>query len=312
MSTTTAASIPDAYDVLASLYGLIALTCVVQVRRIARRTPKHVGFFTTQQVFHLANLFTSTARACAFFGRRAIVKTHTINAIVNDGPGLVFLSTYAGLVLFWSDIYHAARGEAARTRRARATFYAVNVVAYATELVIWSLMAFGKEKWRGSGDALERASSGTLAVASASVALAFAFYGSKLYVMLREFPEGLGATRAKKIREIGSVTAVCVTAFAVRCVVLFLATGGEAKYAVDVYASKTMNVAYYVAVEILPSALVLYVLRKLPPKRARAASFGDEDGDASARAEEADSLRHPLVVDSDDDEIDDDEDAMES
>ena len=65
MSTTTAASISDAYDVLASLYGLIALTCVVQVYRIARRTPKHVGFFTTQQVFHLANLFTSTARACA-------------------------------------------------------------------------------------------------------------------------------------------------------------------------------------------------------------------------------------------------------
>ena len=310
MSTTTAASIPDAYDVLASLYGLIALTCVVQVYRIARRTPKHVGFFTTQQVFHLANLFTSTARACAFFGRSAIEKTHTINAIVNDGPGLVFLSTYAGLVLFWSDIYHAARGEAARTRRARTTFYAVNVVAYATELGIWSLMAFGKEKWRG--DALERASSGTLAFASASVALAFAFYGSKLYVMLREFPEGL-TTRAKKIREIGSVTAVCVTAFAVRCVVLFLATGGEAKYAVDVYASKTMNVAYYVAVEILPSALVLYVLRKLPPKRARAASFADEDSDASARAEEADSLRHPLVVDSDDDESDDeDADAMGS
>jgi hypothetical protein len=45
----------------------------------------------------------------------------------------------------------------------------------------------------------------------------------------------------------------------------------------------------------------------LPPKRTRTTSFADENDEASERAE-GDSLRHPLVVDSDDDESDDDDD----
>lgn len=38
-------------------------------------------------------------------------------------------------------------------------------------------------------------------------------------------------------------------------------------YGVDVMAHPLLNIIYYGGVEIIPSALVLYILRKLPPKR---------------------------------------------
>ena len=35
----------------------------------------------------------------------------------------------------------------------------------------------------------------------------------------------------------------------------------------DVMAHPLLNIIYYTACELIPSALVLYILRKLPPKR---------------------------------------------
>lgn len=255
-------------------------------------------------MFYLVNFFIFIVCVCVFFGWSVIEKMYIINVIVNDGLGLVFLFMYVGLVLFWSDIYYAARGEAARTRCARMMFYVVNVVVYVIEFGIWFLMVFGKEKW--CGDVFEWVFSGTLAFASASVAFVFAFYGLKLYVMFWEFLEGL-MMWVKKICEIGSVIVVCVIVFVVCCVVLFFATGGEAKYVVDVYALKMMNVVYYVVVEILLSVLVLYVFWKLLLKCVCVVFFVDEDGDASARVEEVDTFRYSFVVDSDDDESDDED-----
>ena len=116
-----------------------------------------------------------------------------------------------------------------------------------------------------------------------------------MFVMLRRFPVDLGASRARKLREIGTVTVACATAFTARCAML-AASARSTRFAVDVYASKTLNVSYYVAVEILPSVLVLWSLRRLPPKR-RGANDGD-DGDG-------DDARRPLVLDGDDSDEDD-------
>jgi hypothetical protein len=38
-------------------------------------------------------------------------------------------------------------------------------------------------------------------------------------------------------------------------------------FGVDVMAHPLLNIIYYGCVEIIPSALVLYILRKLPPRR---------------------------------------------
>ncbi|KAH8493281.1 hypothetical protein H0E87_020111, partial [Populus deltoides] len=41
----------------------------------------------------------------------------------------------------------------------------------------------------------------------------------------------------------------------------------DADASLDVLDHPVLNFIYYMLVEILPSALVLYILRKLPPKR---------------------------------------------
>ncbi|KAK9133454.1 hypothetical protein Scep_012982 [Stephania cephalantha] len=86
--------------------------------------------------------------------------------------------------------------------------------------------------------------------------------------MLRRFPiESKG--RRKKLHEVGSVTAICFTCFLIRCFVVALSAFDKDAY-LDVLDHPVLNLIYYVLTEILPSALVLYILRKLPPKRVSA------------------------------------------
>uniref|UniRef100_A0A7N2LTA9 THH1/TOM1/TOM3 domain-containing protein n=1 Tax=Quercus lobata TaxID=97700 RepID=A0A7N2LTA9_QUELO len=65
---------------------------------------------------------------------------------------------------------------------------------------------------------------------------------------------------------VGSVTAICFTCFLIRCFVVLL-SAFDTDASLDVLYHPVLNVIYYMLVEILPSALVLYILRKLPPKR---------------------------------------------
>jgi len=83
--------------------------------------------------------------------------------------------------------------------------------------------------------------------------------------MLRRFPiESKG--RRKKLHEVGCVTAICFTCFLIRCFVVAL-SAFDTDANLDVMYHPILNLIYYMLVEILPSALVLFILRKLPPKR---------------------------------------------
>ncbi|PQQ16030.1 tobamovirus multiplication protein 1 [Prunus yedoensis var. nudiflora] len=107
-----------------------------------------------------------------------------------------------------------------------------------------------------------------IAAVSFVAALGFLIYGGRLFFMLRRFPiESKG--RRKKLHEVGSVTAICFTCFLVRCFVVVL-SAFDTDASLDVLDHPILNVIYYMLVEILPSALVLYILRKLPPKRVSA------------------------------------------
>ncbi|KAI7985094.1 Tobamovirus multiplication protein 1 [Camellia lanceoleosa] len=101
-------------------------------------------------------------------------------------------------------------------------------------------------------------------------ALGFLIYGGRLFFMLRRFPiESTG--RRKKLHEVsvnGSrlVTGICCTCFLIRCFVVTLSAFDE-DADVDVLNHPILNFVYYMTVEIFPSALVLFILRKLPPRR---------------------------------------------
>ncbi|KAK6921429.1 THH1/TOM1/TOM3 domain [Dillenia turbinata] len=123
-------------------------------------------------------------------------------------------------------------------------------------------------------------------------ALGFLLYGGRLFLMLQRFPvESKG--RRKKLQEVlqnntfvnwqmhkqgfqsvpvfwvtqvGYVTTICFLCFLIRCIMVCFNAFDKAAD-LDVLDHPIVNFIYYLLVEILPSSLVLFILRKLPPKR---------------------------------------------
>ena len=232
-------------------------------------------------MFHLLNFACAGARAGVFPFRRTIddhVRPAILVDILMDLPGLLFFTTYTLLVLFWAEIYHQARS--LPTDSLRPTFVVANVFTYLFQASLWT--------WAGlearDRETLRRVSSLFLSIVSFAAASGFAVYGGRLFAMLRRFPvESKG--RRKKLREVGTVTAVCAACFLARSGMVALSTFASADR-LDVLSHPGRNAAYYVGCEIAPSALVLFILRKLPPRvRDKVRGDGDGDGDGDARSE---------------------------
>lgn len=216
------------------------------------------------QVFHLLNAFVCILRCVVFALREKVQLMHpaAVSAVLLDLPGLLFFSTYTLLVLFWAEIYHQARSLPGTTLRP--IFVAFNVFVYAIQIALWvySSMVHGQKL------ALERVLSCVfLAIVSLSAAAGFLLYGGRLFTLLRRFPiESRG--RKKKLREVGFVTCICAACFTARAVIVAWSAFDKEDADLDVMVHPLLNIVYYTVVELIPSALVLYILRKLPPKRA--------------------------------------------
>ncbi|KAF5826397.1 hypothetical protein DUNSADRAFT_3317 [Dunaliella salina] len=105
-----------------------------------------------------------------------------------------------------------------------------------------------------------------LAAVSIAAALGFLLYGGRLFLMLQRFPiESRG--RRKKLREVGLVTSICAGCFSFRALMVALSAFDRENLELDIMSHPLLNVIYYSLVEVLPTACVLYILRKLPPKR---------------------------------------------
>ncbi|KAG2452596.1 hypothetical protein HYH02_002833 [Chlamydomonas schloesseri] len=247
---------------IGAAYGLIGLVAFVQLLRLQLRVPEYG--WTTQKVFHLLNCLVSVLRCSVFFFRPALEGLHPVvtKLMLLDLPGLLFFTTYTLLVLFWAEIYQQARNLPAAALRP--TFLIINIVVYAVLAGLWALIAFGK-----TGDTQELAytvSNLWLAAVFLAAAAGFLLYGGRLFVMLQRFPiESRG--RRKKLREVGLVTSICAGCFTFRALMIATSAVDRDDLEVDMLGHPLLNIAYYSLAEILPSAAVLYILRKLPPKR---------------------------------------------
>ncbi|GLI58882.1 hypothetical protein VaNZ11_000634 [Volvox africanus] len=243
-------------------YGLIGLVAFFQLIRLQLRVPEYG--WTTQKVFHLLNCLVSVLRCSVFFFRPALEGLHPVvtKLMLLDLPGLLFFTTYTLLVLFWAEIYQQARNLPAAALRP--TFLIINVVVYAVLAGLWALTTFGK-----TSDVQELAytiSNLWLAAVFMAAAAGFLLYGGRLFVMLQRFPiESRG--RRKKLREVGLVTSICAGCFTFRAVMIATSAVDRNDLEVDMLGHPLLNIAYYSLAEIIPSASVLYILRKLPPKR---------------------------------------------
>ncbi|KAG6416507.1 hypothetical protein SASPL_123937 [Salvia splendens] len=224
---------------LCAAYALVSSVALIQLIRIELRVPEYG--WTTQKVFHLMNFIVNGVRAIAFGFHKNVFLLHpkALSLVLLESPGLLFFSTYTLLVLFWAEIYHQA--------------------------CIWVYL------WIDDNSTAEFIGKIFVAVVSFAAALGFLLYGGRLFIMLRRFPiESKG--RRKKLYEVGSVTAICFTCFLIRCFVVML-SAFDSDASLDVLDHPVLNLIYYTLVEILPSALVMYILRKLPPKRVPSAQY---------------------------------------
>ncbi|XP_008812434.2 tobamovirus multiplication protein 1 [Phoenix dactylifera] len=245
---------------LCAAYALVSAVALIQLIRIQLRVPEYG--WTTQKVFHLMNFIVNGARAVVFgfHSQVFLFKPKVFALALLDLPGLLFFSTYTLLVLFWAEIYHQARS--LPTDKLRTVYISVNSVIYIIQVGIWIYL------WINDNSVVELIGKIFIVVVSFIAALGFLLYGGRLFFMLRRFPiESKG--RRKKLHEVGSVTAICFTCFLIRCFVVGL-SAVDPDASLEVLDHPILDLIYYMLAEILPSALVLYILRKLPPKRVSA------------------------------------------
>ncbi|XP_042429027.1 tobamovirus multiplication protein 3-like isoform X1 [Zingiber officinale] len=269
------------FHTLALLYGLLSAIALIQLIRIECRVPEFG--WTAQKVFYFLNFLVDGVRSLVFAFRRGIEKIspevpssssliyaswllsasiyllefQIIQHILLDFPGLAFFTTYALLVLFWAEIYYQARSVS--TDELRPTFCAINTVVYVTQISLWLVL------WWKPIQAMIIVSQMLFAGVSLFAAFGFLLYGGRLFLMLKHFPvESKG--RRKKLQEIGYVAAICFLCFLFRCVLMCI-NAFDRTAELDVLNHPILNFVYYMFVEILPSSSVLFILRKLPPKR---------------------------------------------
>ncbi|XP_021719681.1 tobamovirus multiplication protein 1-like [Chenopodium quinoa] len=242
---------------LSALFTLISSVALVQLIRIELRVPEYR--WTLQKVFHLMNFIVNGVRAIVFGLHKQvfILSPRVLMLVLLDLPGLLFFSTYTLLVLFWAEIDHQARYLPAD--KLRLVYILLNAGIYFIQVCIWIFL------WLYNNEIVETVGRIFIAAVSLVAAISFLFYGRRLFLMLRQFPiESKG--RSKKLYEVGSVAAVCFTCFLIRCIVV-LVSAFDVDASLDVLDHPILDFFYYMLVEILPSALVLFILRKLPPKR---------------------------------------------
>lgn len=241
-------------------YGLVSAVALIQLVRIQLRVPDYG--WTTQKVFHFMNFIVNGVRAVVFgfHAKVFLFKPRVFTLVLLDLPGILFFSTYTLLVLFWAEIYHQARS--LPTDKLRTVYILINTVIYFIQVCIWIYLGIDDD------NVVEMIGKLFIAVVSFIAALGFLLYGGRLFFMLKRFPiESKG--RRKKLHEVGFVTAICCTCFLVRCFMVGL-SAFDSDASLEVLDHPVLDLIYYTLSEILPSALVLYILRKLPPKRVSA------------------------------------------
>ncbi|KAH1200691.1 Tobamovirus multiplication protein 1 [Glycine max] len=218
---------------LCAAYALVSSTALIQLVRIQVRVPEYG--WTTQKIFHLMNFIVNGVRAVVFGLHKLVFLLHpkVLISVLLDLPGLLFFSTYTLLVLFW------ARG--LPTDKLKIVYISVNAAMYLIQVCIWIYL------WIDDNNVVQFIGEIFIAVVSFMAALGFLIYGGRLFFMLRRFPiESKG--RRKKLNE-GFLSAF------------------DSDASLNVLDHPILDLIYYMLVEVLPSALVLYILRKLPPKR---------------------------------------------
>ncbi|THU68371.1 hypothetical protein C4D60_Mb08t03210 [Musa balbisiana] len=257
---------------LCAAYALVSSVALVQLIRIQLRVPEFG--WTTQKVFHFMNFIVNGVRAIEFgFHAQVFLFRPKARSLATDKLRIVYIcvNVVIYVIQFCIWIYLWIHDSNIIELIGKIFIAAISFIAalgfllYGGRLFLM-LRRFPIES-KGRRKKLHESIASETTI-SFIAALGFLLYGGRLFLMLRRFPiESKG--RRKKLHEVGSVTAICFTCFLVRCFVVGL-SAFDANASLEVLDHPILDLIYYLMTEILPSALVLYILRKLPPKRVSA------------------------------------------
>ncbi|XP_076900373.1 tobamovirus multiplication protein 1-like [Bidens hawaiensis] len=242
---------------LCCFYALVSAIALIQLIRIEIRLPEYG--WTTQKVFHLMHFIVHGVRAIVFGYHMQVLNLHlkVFVWVLLDIHGLLFFSTYAPLLLHWAEIYYQARSWPAD--KLKITYSRINVGVSVIQVCIWIYL------WVDDSNMVHFVGKLYVAVVSFMAALGFLFNGGRLYHTLLRFPvESEG--RKRKLHEVGSLTTICFTFFLVRCFV-GVSSAFDSEITLYVFDHPVPNLIFYMLTEILPSAMVLFILRQLPRKK---------------------------------------------
>eukprot|EP00003_Mantamonas_plastica_P003945 TRINITY_DN130_c0_g1_i3.p1 TRINITY_DN130_c0_g1~~TRINITY_DN130_c0_g1_i3.p1 ORF type:complete len:251 (-),score=51.34 TRINITY_DN130_c0_g1_i3:41-793(-) len=182
---------------------------------------------------------------------------HILFTILDDLPGMLYFTTYTLLILFWAEIIYMANTQATSSSKYRTTFALTNGFVYVCQLIIWLLLVLVP----GSVEDVNYVDHAFFGVISLLAALAFCVYGGKLYNMLSNFPIDT-KNRRNRLKEVFVSTIVCTTCFTIRATYIGLSILQEGMDLNFLFVG-----SFYILVEIIPSAVILWILRKLPPAK---------------------------------------------
>ncbi|GJS98023.1 tobamovirus multiplication protein 3-like protein [Tanacetum coccineum] len=253
---------------LSGLYGLVSFVALVQLFRIQVRVPEYG--WTTQKVFHLLNVLVNGVRCLIFVFHQDVqqLKPEIVQHVLLDVPSLAFFTTYALLVLFWAEIYYQARNVS--TDHLRPTFFAINAIIYGIQVkiliqtensfVVSNLVEAYCSVNHPFQDVLRRC----VLVCGPGISC---LWGKALF--------NVETLPCRIKRQAEEVTRGWLCDNNLLCVLPCKMYHGEMCFNafdeaanLDLMDHPVLNFTYYLLVEILPSSLVLIILRKLPAKRA--------------------------------------------
>ncbi|KAL8172442.1 hypothetical protein V2J09_024246 [Rumex salicifolius] len=236
---------------LCAAYALVSFVALIQLIRIELRVPEYG--WTTQKVFHFMNFIVNGVRSIVFGFHMFVfdLKPKVLIYVLLDLPGLLFFTTYALLVLFWAEIYYQASGRS--TEKLRALYIAVNCVIYIIQICIWIYL------WIDNTSLVQDI--GQIFIAVISIVAAVDYLSCCCAFLLNQKEGEKSFVRSDLLQQPVSHAflsdAVTLSTF-------------DSDASLDVLDHPILDLIYYMLVEILPSALVLFILRKLPPKRVSA------------------------------------------
>ncbi|WMV44969.1 hypothetical protein MTR67_038354 [Solanum verrucosum] len=246
---------------LCALYSFVSIIALIQVIRIHLRIPLYG--WSTQKVFHMMIFVANSVGAIVFGLHNNFFMLHSnvlMTRTILDLQGLFFFTTFTHLVWFWADVYYKIRSFP--TSKLKIWYISINCVIYLILGCIWICIAMN------DNDAVVLVK--LLFIRKIFVAvipfianLGVLIYGGRLFIMVwRYFDEWRGGR--KKLSELGYVSCICFTCFSISCFVAVLSCFHHNDRGLD---HPVLKMIYYMVVEILPSALFIYILQKLPRRR---------------------------------------------